>query len=116
MFTPLKSLVAFTTNYEGIVNALYTKCGINRAFNPNIQHNIKPHDFNAIWDTGATNSVISKNVVDTLGLKSTGKEKVGHVNGVYETEIYGVSIFLPNNVCFLFLKLQADNCQKILMF
>ena len=56
--------------------------------------------FAAIWDTGATNSVITKAVVDACGLVATGMTKVDHVDGSSRAETYLVNIWLPNKVAF----------------
>lgn len=56
-------------------------------------------EFDAIWDTGATNSVISTKVVDECGLKPIGMTRVFHAGGSTENcEVFLVSIFLPNKV------------------
>ncbi len=56
--------------------------------------------FAAIWDTGATNSVITQAVVDACGLVATGMTKVDHVDGSSQAETYLVNIWLPNKVAF----------------
>lgn len=58
----------------------------------------------AIWDTGATNSVITKNVVATCGLRPTGIASVHHAAGTSQVETYAVNIFLPNGVQFPFVQ------------
>ncbi|MCY7409415.1 MAG: retroviral-like aspartic protease family protein [Chitinophagales bacterium] len=52
----------------------------------------------AIWDTGASGTAISKNVVDTLGLLPTGIKEVHTANGKVIQNTYFISIGLPNNV------------------
>lgn len=54
--------------------------------------------FNAIWDTGATGSVITQDVVDACGLVATGMAIVDHVDGTTQQETYLVNIGLPNAV------------------
>ena len=54
--------------------------------------------FSAIWDTGATGSVITQAVVDACGLVATGMTEVRHVNGSSLVETYLVNIVLPNSV------------------
>ena len=56
--------------------------------------------FDAIWDTGATHSVIKQAVVDACGLAPTGMTKVQVVGGEHSAETYLVSILLPNRVLF----------------
>lgn len=74
---------SFTVEYSNIVNMLNTECGVCKSFNPTIEKGEHPkvEKFKALWDTGATGSVITKNVVDKLGLIPTGFGKVYHANG-----------------------------------
>ena len=57
--------------------------------------------FQAIWDTGATHSAITQEVVDQCGLKPIGKRKIYHA-GVSdqpdESDVYLVNVGLPNRV------------------
>ncbi|MBI4822647.1 MAG: SEC-C domain-containing protein [Nitrospirae bacterium] len=57
-------------------------------------------EYMGIWDTGATNSVISQKVIDECGLKPTGMTQVRHAGSdtPIDVETYLVSIFLPNKV------------------
>ena len=58
-------------------------------------------EFTALWDTGATNSVITQNVVDACGLKPTGFGSIFHAQGESRNiERFLVNIGLPNNVAF----------------
>ena len=53
----------------------------------------------ALWDTGATESVISKRVVDAHGLKPTGTRRVNHAQGTAENvPTFLVDIELPNKL------------------
>ena len=56
--------------------------------------------FDAIWDTGATNSVITQKVIDDCGLVATGIAQVHGVHGVAQAETYLVNIALPQQVVF----------------
>jgi predicted aspartyl protease len=101
MQTPVQ---AFTTTYNARVNVLKSKVHISKAFNrssfpipPNPQ-DVAAIEFIAIWDTGATNSVITQKVIDGCGLKPIGMVNVHHANGESLTTVYFVSIFLPNKV------------------
>lgn len=53
--------------------------------------------FRAVWDTGATSSVITPEVVALCDLKPTGRVRVNSVFGVEETDTFLVSINLPSN-------------------
>ncbi|MCU0782769.1 MAG: retroviral-like aspartic protease family protein [Verrucomicrobia bacterium] len=76
-----------------------TAAHVSAAFDPN---STSPHpqqvQFDAIWDTGATNSVISQKVVDACGLKPIGMAIVHTGNGSRNSEVYFVNIILPNGV------------------
>jgi hypothetical protein len=88
-----------TTAIGGLLNTLKNSCGISLAFDPTIpgQHP-SPAPFDAIWDTGATNSVITQEVVDTCGLAPVGITQVHGVNSSGLCEIYLVNVYLPNDV------------------
>lgn len=56
-------------------------------------------NFKGIWDTGASGSVITENVVKACGLIQTGIKKVrGAYGGVTDAPTYLVNFFLPNQV------------------
>lgn len=98
---------AFTVKYHGIASALETNCGICEAYNPTLQQGQKHppiREFKALWDTGAMGSVVSTNVVQALGLKSTGKARVFHANGESTVNTYSINILLPNKVAFSTLR------------
>lgn len=91
---------SFTVEFTGIVNMLNTECGVCKSFNPIIEKSEHPkvEKFIALWDTGASGSVITKNVVDKLGLIPTGFGKVYHANGESIVNTYLINILLPNQV------------------
>ena len=92
---------AFTTRYNRLTNILFTKIRIAETFDPTIQK-IEPklREYNCIWDTGATNSVITLRVINDLQLKPTGKVPCHHGGGVSVQNTYFVAIKLPNEVGF----------------
>jgi len=97
------SLRAFTTSGKGLLRVLRNKVEITAGFDPkktpaNKQPSFKT--FTAIWDTGATNSVITEKVVDQCGLKPTGMTRIRHADGEVRAEVYHVNIGLPNKVAF----------------
>lgn len=54
--------------------------------------------YEAIWDTGATGSVITTNVVSDLGLVATGMSIVNTAGGTRQQNTYEVDISLNNGV------------------
>lgn len=96
----------FTIKSEsGLLKLLKTDCG---ACNPFDQSSgeipSEVHNFTSLWDTGASCSVISKNVVDTLDLKPIGKAKVFHANGESIVNMYALNLQLPNSIATPFVK------------
>lgn len=97
MATP--SLSFTTTSNSGLKNVLQNQCGISQFFDPD-SDGVAPDtcQFDAIWDTGATNSIISQAVVDACGLAPTGMVMVRGVHGELPCETYLVNIALPNQL------------------
>lgn len=95
-----------TVNYPGLARAIVTPCQICAAYAPGAVAAPGPPrgDYNAVWDTGATGSVITQRIADDLGLVPTGITKVHGIEGESETETYLVNIRLPNGVMFHALK------------
>jgi gag-polyprotein putative aspartyl protease len=85
----------------GILRVLQTTCGVAEAFDPAATSADKRpqfHNFQAIWDTGATGSVITQKVVDTCALKPVSMTEVHSIQGKEDSEVYLVNIVLPNGV------------------
>jgi len=80
---------------KGLSKVLKNKVEVPAAFDPNKtpQEERAPFkQFAAVWDTGATGSVITHRVVDECGLKPTGMTKVAGVGGVKKSHVYLVNI------------------------
>jgi predicted aspartyl protease len=95
----------WTRKWDSLQNQLISPCSISDLFSF-IESASKPdsidrlHKFSALWDTGATHSVISKRVVDTLGIKHEGFIPIAHANGIDEVLIYHVGLVLPSGIAF----------------
>ncbi|MBA7558385.1 hypothetical protein ES705_51185 [subsurface metagenome] len=90
---------SFTTSYKTLSKVLSNKVIIT---NPKPEL-IPPGDYyfkryNVIWDTGATGSVITKKVVQELGLKPVGMVKVHTASDTTIANVYLIYIWLPNKV------------------
>lgn len=97
---------SFTIEFNGISQVLVSQCVIRPAFNPakfpDPNKYPKGKEYMAIWDTGATNSVITKKVADDLGLQIVSFTTVNHAKGKSEhVPVYRVNIELPNHVGFI---------------
>jgi predicted aspartyl protease len=94
---------AFTYDFVGLKREIKTPCAICEAFIPpknGDKGQLNAIKITALWDTGASGSVITKNVADKLGLKPNGKALVHHANGESAVNTYLIGIMLPNNVVF----------------
>ena len=94
----MQNFTAFTKEEKGLLNVLKTPVSIiiDKKINPNY---IKDRDkYEAIWDTGATGSVISTDLANKLKLTPIGKTKVSTAGGVFEVNKYILGLRLPNNL------------------
>ena len=87
---------AFTYKANGIANVLLSEVKVTA--NKELFNGAKEEKFNAIWDTGATNTAISSKVVERCGLIPTGKAISNTANGQCIVNTYLIDISLPNNV------------------
>lgn len=85
--------LAFTTKYKGKSNVLVNEVGISVATSKKPQIKVK-----AIWDTGATNSVITKFHAAALGLKPVGKTNTKGVHGTKIVNTFLIDLYLPNTL------------------
>lgn len=63
----------------------------------------EPDDFQMVaqWDTGASFTLVTKDVVDVLGLKATGRRiKIHGATGEYESDTYLVDLYLSEDIVF----------------
>lgn len=82
---------AFTVKYNGrLVNQLMTQISIHSEG--------KNFVTSALWDTGATGTCISSNVVQQLSLVPTGFTNIKTPSGQAERKTYLIDLTLPNNV------------------
>jgi len=105
---------AFSSGYNKLSIDLRTPIKITHKFDPEVSpvtlgeglnlrsfSNRQENEFIALWDTGATNTCISKAVVKKLALKPI---TVARVSGAYGEEntkpVYLVCLYLPNGVFF----------------
>jgi hypothetical protein len=91
---------AFTITFTGRANRVVTDLRISEAFDPANPPNPLP-DFvstKALWDTGATGSMISAGLAKSLKLAPTGITNINHAGGQGQSPTYIVNFMLPNHV------------------
>lgn len=89
---------AFTYDPKIRVNVLITpvELTIDKSINPDYKNENK--QYSAIWDTGATNTVISKQLAEKLKLTPNGIATCNTAGGVIEAKKYLISLKLMNGV------------------
>ena len=101
MVIPFKRHEAFFYQYPVLVSALITPV---KLMPPTLTHQFTPdkatHQCNALWDTGATNTVITQAAAQSIGIQPTGQIPSIGVHGRKIVNTYLVDIILPNNVLF----------------
>jgi hypothetical protein len=118
-----KPALAFTARSGAISLVLQSPVQVSEAFNP--QSSVpRPvvQTYTAIWDTGATNTVITSKVVAELGLKPSGKVKVRGVGPAgtsqeHDSNTYLINILLPNNVNIVGVRVSenaVDGCDVLI--
>ncbi|GEM_PF-130663 len=85
--------------YNGIARELKTPIGIAPAFNPKSKENRLPYkQYSGIWDTGATNSVITRRIVDECALKPIGMIRTQTAGGEMNSYVYYVNLLLMGRI------------------
>lgn len=91
---------SFITVYGGLVNRLVNDVHVAAPFDEGDERPTAHRIYKALWDTGATNSVISDRVVAECGLIPTGFAQINTAGGLRESPTYFVSVWLPNHTVF----------------
>lgn len=91
---------AFTTKFSQRTDRIITEVSLCEAFDPRKPPKDIPQSVRmpALWDTGATKSVITPSAVKKLGLKPVGTAVMNAAGGARQCSTYMVNITLPNSV------------------
>lgn len=98
---PLQHHSALTIKHNGRSNRIITEVMLSPAFDPVVtQEPPAPwYTTKALWDTGATSSVITDVSARAMGLIPCGLTLMRHARGETEANLYLVNfVILPNNV------------------
>lgn len=88
--TESKAIRAFTSSYDTISNRLVNKSVVKA--------NDNMCNVETLWDTGATISCVSHDVIQKLSLTPTGRRMISTPSGAKEVNTYLVNIELLNGV------------------
>lgn len=102
----------FTLKYNTIAPALNSDVGIS--IPAKTVENIvscEKKTYKALWDTGATHSVITSKVVEDLKLIPTGMTEVITAGGRIMQETHLINMYLPNGFTITYLKVTV--CKEV---
>ena len=92
--------LALTVKFSQKVAQIITDLAISSPYDPKSPPDPLPQQetTKALWDTGASKSVISRDLVKKLGLVATGATNVNHAGGASVSPTHVVNFQLPNRV------------------
>ena len=102
----MKPLFSITRSYKGIYNCIVTPVTITNPINEQSVQTL------AIWDTGATGSVVTHKVATDLGLVPVSKGFVNTAGGLVDTNHYYCEITL-HGYGKLEVKRKVTECEKL---
>ncbi len=103
---------SFVFEYGGISNVIPTPVKITPQYNASIGpirvgENMQldsspsdPNEFIALWDTGATSTCVTPNVLASVQLPQVGIRQCGDPSGVRNRRVFLGCLYLPNQVYF----------------
>lgn len=101
---------SFTVEHDGLADVLITKVAVFPAFNPETAKPPKnAKKYNAIWDTGATGTCITKKIARECGLEPISMTKVSTASGVMDAYVYLVALGLPHGIGIPQIKVTEAN-------
>jgi hypothetical protein len=94
------SFQALTVQANGILDRIITDVEVCAGYDPANPPNPLPIRLptKALWDTGASKSVLSEDFVKALGVSPVGTIQVHHGDGTSVRNTYLVNLYLPNKV------------------
>lgn len=90
---------SLTISYNGITNRIKCEAFVSK---PGDLQKVK---LNALWDTGATQCVISERYAQSIGLMKVGVASMNHAGGTDDVNVYVADIELLNKVVVRDVKL-----------
>ena len=96
------TIAAFTIKAQGTLRSLYTNAWLSPAAFENEQRDEalppKSGTLRAVWDTGATGSVVNMDTANMLNFQPVSFTPVSTVNGNYTAPVFICDIYLPSGI------------------
>ncbi len=104
----------FTIQYDQPVKMIQCKVGVSQESlsDSPVESDFSFHTYTALWDTGATNTVITARIFKQLKLQQIGIAIVATAAGEIDSPVCYLALKLPNGLSFPFL--QATVCENML--
>ena len=108
-----KDFRALTVKYGARIDHIPTNIVVSLPYDPNKDGSSSPPtiDGKAIWDTGASSTVITKSLARKLGLKPTGISQVTNTSGSELKNTFFINLYLPMGVAISYVK--ATECDSL---
>lgn len=106
----------FSTTYEGVARYIVTTCKIAGAGKA-MQSRNNLRECTAIWDTGASTTIISREVAECLKLDVIGTMPVNTIGGKQAYQRSKIDIYLPTKQIIHFLDVivgELSNCDILI--
>ena len=92
---------AFTFYASGLASELCCQVWVSDSFRTSISptgNELAGMECKSVWDTGATNSVISERLVSRMELPVISEVPTTGVNGTFVTTLHVIDLWLPNHI------------------
>ena len=86
---------AFTASAPGLARSLVSPAAVFRYGVDLNDPNIVPVEFDALWDTGASGTVITRRVAVALDLRPIDIQQVSTASGQHTSNVYLIALGLP---------------------
>lgn len=84
---------AITQKYSSKVESILSGCFVVK---PVVDGKVEYCEAeNVLWDTGATNTIMSKNIAEALKLTPIKKAMIAGIGGSIEAQTYQINLFFP---------------------
>ena len=102
-----------TQNYQYLADNITSHCVIMAGHNnPSDLKELRYCETNlALWDTGATNTIISTMVVEELQLVPIKQAAISGIGGVVNSNVYKINLYFGNNVAFKNIEVLASDLE-----
>ena len=84
---------AVTQKYSSKVESILSECFVVKPIQEGKVEYCEAE--NVLWDTGATNTIISKSIAEALKLPPIKKAMISGIGGSIEVQTYSINLFFP---------------------